>query len=531
MFDQEKYPWLKSKGYLHLTPRINLFVAHREIIKKVTNPNYMSTYSFFPLLHSVIKERRYRRDPENGNKRSHTKIKSGQKVKNVKVRPLHYATHMDSIIFAYYAHILTEKYEEVLKKTQGLGECIIAYRRIKHPTEKGNKNTIHFAHEVFEEIKKRALYEPVAVLKFDITSFFNHMDHGILKSKWMSLFAINGKLPNHHFNVFKAATQFSYILKDDFRLPPSEKKNARRNGFDERRLSEIRNKHGIHSFFASVKEFRQAIKSKQLRVYKFPFRNAEGRIVGIPQGLPISAVLANLYLMDFDLEMLRRIERINGFYRRYSDDIIVICKPSEAAGLSKETRRLIKDDSRVEISEEKTERFLFKNEVTSNGENKLVSIKVDDVGLWKVGIPLTYLGFDFFGHRTSIKAANLAKFYRRIIVSARRKCKYAVSVSRKSPGNKPVIFSRQLYKLYTHRSLSKMTLEKRNNRIIADGKGGFKLKSVVTNRKFKSNFLTYIDKAARIMNEPKMKRQVRKRRLVLNKAISKNLNKQLSRYD
>src|SRR5437879_1445700 len=101
MFDQEKYPWLKSKGYIHLTPKMDVIKNHREIIQKVTNKDYVTTYSFFPLLHSVIKERRYKVDPKNANKRSHTKIERGQRVRNAKKRPLHYATHMDALIFAY----------------------------------------------------------------------------------------------------------------------------------------------------------------------------------------------------------------------------------------------------------------------------------------------------------------------------------------------------------------------------------------------------------------------------------------------
>ncbi|HEX8015252.1 MAG TPA: reverse transcriptase domain-containing protein, partial [Flavobacterium sp.] len=47
---------------------------------------------------------------------------------------------------------------------------------------------------------------------------------------------------------------------------------------------------------------------------------------GIPQGLPISAVLANLYLFDFDLDIVNRwVKPHNVYYRRYSDDIFIVC--------------------------------------------------------------------------------------------------------------------------------------------------------------------------------------------------------------
>ena len=53
--------------------------------------------------------------------------------------------------------------------------------------------------------------------------------------------------------------------------------------------------------------------------------NKEKIQVGIPQGLPISAVLANLYLLDFDKNILDKVVKgKGGFYRRYSDDIIII---------------------------------------------------------------------------------------------------------------------------------------------------------------------------------------------------------------
>ena len=45
---------------------------------------------------------------------------------------------------------------------------------------------------------------------------------------------------------------------------------------------------------------------------------------GIPQGCPISDVLANLYLLEFDTQMVNELAKVSGSYRRYSDDIIVI---------------------------------------------------------------------------------------------------------------------------------------------------------------------------------------------------------------
>ena len=54
---------------------------------------------------------------------------------------------------------------------------------------------------------------------------------------------------------------------------------------------------------------------------------------GIPQGLPISNILAALYFRNID----RSFKNKNNFYyQRYVDDIIVICKKSEAEEISKD---------------------------------------------------------------------------------------------------------------------------------------------------------------------------------------------------
>lgn len=50
---------------------------------------------------------------------------------------------------------------------------------------------------------------------------------------------------------------------------------------------------------------------------------------GIPQGTPISDILANIYLIDFDVRLARWARKMNGLVFRYSDDIIVIL-PREA---------------------------------------------------------------------------------------------------------------------------------------------------------------------------------------------------------
>ena len=124
--------WFKIKGYYHISPQTGGTWSHfKSIEKKISNINFVSTYAFYPLLHTVIKERKYKKIPEGNGKRAHSFIDSNGKIKkNVKERPLHYANHFDALIMAYYADKLQKLYEVELKKNVELFKSITAYRKI-----------------------------------------------------------------------------------------------------------------------------------------------------------------------------------------------------------------------------------------------------------------------------------------------------------------------------------------------------------------------------------------------------------------
>lgn len=527
-----KHPWLKNKRYLHVTPQIDTKANEHNLLARIKNTSYISKYAFFPLIYSEIKERRYKKsllDPQN--KRKHSFKKDGLTIKNAKKRPLHYATHMDALIFGYYAHQLQSIYDKLLE-SKDLSECIIAYRKIKIEGSDKGKSTIHFAHELFQEIKKRSENKCI-VLKLDIKSFFNELDHGKLKSDWIKLLDKGDKLPADHYNVYKAATRFSYILKDDLRISP---KYGKRTGFDEKKLAKIRNTTGNHCFFESITEFRNKIKNGDLKLYKLPF----GSKKGIPQGLAISAVLANLYLLEFDLKILAKVvDELKGYYRRYSDDIIIVCRPEEANVIENFVLDAIRD-SKLEISPDKRETFLFKKKMFSKGRERIVCTKIGKEE--QQNTPLTYLGFEFYGYKTLIKSANLSKFYRRMILAVKRRAKRATAISRNLPGTTPVIFKRQLYRLYTKQSLNDKVAPKRLKSLEKNDKNLFKL--VVTDEekspkktqkkhkvKRKSNYLSYVRRVSFIMNNDQIKRQIRNHRKVFNAAIKKHLSKGQERLD
>jgi hypothetical protein len=523
-----KPSWLKNRGYLHVTPKIDVYNCESEILGKVKNENFVARHGFFPLIHTIIKERKYKRHPENKKIRGHSHFIKGRNIKSTKLRPLHYSTHIDSMIFGYYADLLLKAYEIELENHVGLDNSIIAYRKI--PIE-GNKrivgdqevpskgkSTIHFANEAFDEIKQRSK-DGCAVLLFDIKSFFSELDHNKLKQVWTDLLDVP-RLNRAHFNVFKAATDFSYILLDDLRI--NQNNQNRKSGFDEKKLSYLRKTKGVECFYESVEQFKEEIKNKTIKVYKHPF--VKNKIpVGIPQGLPISAVLANLYLLPFDINIYDKVVvNLNGYYRRYSDDILIICKPDEVEDIKREVNEAIKERS-LKISEEKTETFLFRELYNGPKTKRLTSIRVYK-DWYSFGIPLTYLGFEFYGYKKLIKSTNLAKFYRRIIYSVKRKAKRAIKISNKV-GTPPTIFRGRLMKLYSCEKLDAKKIYKKRKKLVKNHLGEYNFEfSQVTNIK-KSNYFSYVRRASKIMNQPEINKQVRKHRIIFNKAISKHSNK------
>jgi hypothetical protein len=520
----ERPPWLKGRGYLHITPKIDVYKRYAEIYTKVHDETFVAEHGFFPLIHSVIKERKFKKIP-NGVGRAHSYKKGDEYKKTAKLRPLHYATHIDALIYGCYAEKLLKLYEVELQNYPGLTDCVIAYRKIEvddpdndENDELPGKSTIHFAHEAFEEIKKRSV-DGCVVLMFDIKSFFSELNHQKLKKAWCDLLKVE-KLDPAHFNVFKAATNFRYILKDELRINPS--KTGRRSGFDEKKLASIRKYEGIEAFFSSIDDFKKAIKNKTLKVYKHPFMK-DNRPVGIPQGLPISAVLANLYLLEFDKAILDKIvNNSDGFYRRYSDDIMIVCKPNEADDIEKFILNEIKD-SKVEISEDKTEKYLFQHEQISPRINRITTTLISH-GKTKIGKPLTYLGFEFYGYRTLIKSANLAKYYRRMISSVSRKAGRARKISERSDTT-PAIFPRQLRKIYNNVNLNKEKVYRKRKMLVKNEQGFYSFTFKKIPIKSGSNYFSYTKRASLIMAQPQINGQVRNHKIIFYASMAKHLKK------
>lgn len=529
---KRKPDWLQSKGYIHLTPSLSMDKNWRSYYHKITSTNYISKYAFYPLMHRIIKERKYKKpDPKKhiGTVRAHSHklIENNKAEKSIKKRPLHYASHFDALIYSYYADVLGKLYEVKLRGDSELNSAVLAYRRI--PISESNikgKSNIHFANEVFNEIKNRVEMEgSISVLAIDLKSFFSTLSHSLLYKSWANLLD-KEFLPSDHSNVFKACTNFSYVLYNDLKRKDNKK-------FDESKLAKIRKNKGYKCFFESNEDFRKEINEGRLPIYKNPFRRTDEHtgkkeMIGIPQGLPISAVLANLYLLDFDKHILEGVsKKFGAHYRRYSDDILILCNPSKTDEIESYINELILK-YKIKISQDKTERFLFKKVVyNKKEESRTTAIKLT-ANRCLIDCPLTYLGFEFRGYNTLIKATNIAKYYRRIIGIIKRRARRAKKLSLHNPNIPNAIYMNQIKKLYNsplknvNKTEIKQVFRKKYSLVIND-RGDFIFDHFDAEIKNHSNYISYIKRCKREFNSNTFSLQLRKKRQIIGQAINRHL--------
>ena len=259
----------------------------------------------------------------------------------------------------------------------------------------------------------------------------------------------------------------------------------------------------FNSYFINSKEFRDKIAKKNL-ILKHKPKNKDEILKGIPQGTPISAFLANLYLLEFDKFIVEElVKKENCFYRRYSDDIAIIFNSFE--DFEKMSIEIVNKISEfplsLKINQQKTvvSKFSKKNGILKSITKTELSEKYTEHN------SLKYLGFEFDGNKVLLKPTSLSKFYREMKMSIRRKANRANSAIRynkKYPKRKKKdtkIYLTKLYRRFTH----------------------------LGKNKAKSNYLTYVDRASieiypnlKGKNNP-IRKQVSKAWSIFRKSIRK----------
>lgn len=425
-YDQQNHKYLK-KGYLHFDNRI-WFPDFQEAFKKfILNPRNVSIHAFLPFLQVIVKTKRIK----NREKRHKRKVE-------FKERPISYAAHFDALIYSFYSSLLSEKYERFIR-ANNLDENILAYRSLE-------KCNIDFANDVFQFIEKQSSSVAIAL---DIKGFFDNLSHEILKANWLRVLNYGEsksvtQLPYDQFQVFRSLTRFSFVDKTELQtLLGLHDKKARRLKLQR---------------FCDISEFRSKVRDAESPILKHnsnPF--------GIPQGSPMSAVLSNIYMIDYDQIISKKSKEIGFCYRRYCDDIIVVCKLEDFDSV----KQLLYDEIKkiqLSIQPEKEEvvHFVRKKEALRGySDSTLEKFK-----------NLQYLGFDFNGKNRYIRSSSLSRYHRRMKGGARQTVKRAYG--NRGRGNK--VFRYGLYDRFTHL-------------------GG-------------QNFITYAHRAAKIMESSTIRKQI-----------------------
>lgn len=380
----------KDKYYTHFDVKKH----HKDYENRVENVAWVSKHGFYPFIHFSMKFNKYTNDPQ------------GKKYIKSKERDIFYAAHIDRYIYEYYGNRLNNKYNRYLKMN-GISRVSTAYRNCTP-----GKCNIDFAKEVFEFIVK---CEAAYIYVGDFTKFFDNLDHKYLKGKIKSVVG-EESLDAADYAIYKNLTRFSYIEADDIE---HETGMLRRDMRD------------LEKYFETA-EF-QAVKRKHLKKNTKDYQ--------IPQGSSISAVYANVYMVDFDKKINDFITAHKGMYRRYCDDIIMVIPMSEDNLLRGEDKKItdfvyrVRDEiPRLDLNPEKTEHFFYENGVLEKimGESNLIN----------------YLGFTFDGKNVRIRDKSLFKFYCRAYRKI-KKVKEAMDERSFNAGRKAI------YKSYTHLGVKK----------------------------------------------------------------------------
>ena len=369
--------WALTRDKLKTYPHFDAPLSIDQATALVTDPSRVRSHAFYPLL--LFREEWW---PFG------RKAKSDEK----KSRKIRYAARGDAYIYSYYRHLLSQAYERRLADL-GISDSIIAYRKISCAPHGGGKCNIHFADEAFSAVARLGNCCAVAL---DISKFFESIDHQRLKRVWCGLLGVE-RLPDDHWAVFKAITRYAEVDRDLV---------YERLGFAHRRRAGgweySKSKRDMPLQLCSPLDFRRKIASTDGLI--MPNKNA----CGIPQGAPLSDLLANAYLMDFDSEMVRFVSDRGGIYLRYSDDILIVLPGDGRAGRGARTfaSRLIEQaGDRLLIKPEKSSTVVFR------AENGRVTYRCVQ-GRRCNG--LEYLGFRFDGTYVYLRDSTLANLNRKM---------------------------------------------------------------------------------------------------------------------
>ena len=487
MKEKKEHPWIKLKRY----PHIGFPIERKDIPKLesyITDPSKIAKHSFLPFLHRTIMQRKFRPDNSGLKNKSNKRIREKSKPK---AREIHFAGHFDAQIYGYYSFLLSTKYNELLK-TKSFNKSVVAYRKMAIEGKKDKyKCNVDFALETFQFIKSKK-EQDLTVIVADVTKFFDSLDHKILKQRWAQVWNDGKALPKDHYRVYKSLIKMRYV-NEDLLFRNYKDKIWVSTGTENNPNQKLKKQKSIQS-----KHFLKRNNAIAYCDEKTFFKNSINLISksskkeGIPQGTALSATLANIYMLDFDQEVQDFIDskEVNGFYQRYSDDLIIVVPRKKQAEAISKIRSLIKDKVKLEIHADKTKVYHFQS---VNGQFE--GHEVDEITSEQKNKKLEYLGFEYDGERVLIKTAGYSKYQR----SLKRSFKRATSLAINAKSVDDKIHKGALYKRFTYKGAKRRMIHNKNTKTFRYDWG---------------NYLSYVEKAnstfSSFNNGNQIKRQSRK---------------------
>lgn len=434
--DRNKY----ARNYAHFDKKVSL----KNVFDYIKVPDNIKKHGFYPFIHYEKKIRKYVK--ENGEKR----IK-------IKLRNLCYSAHIDRYIYSYYGYLINQKYNDYVKE-HDIDTVTVAYRDNLH------KSNINFAKEAFDFIKES---KECFIIIGDFSDFFDKLDHQYLKKRLCTVLECD-KLPDDYYAVFKNITKFSIWKLED--------------------ILEI---NGLTNNAVNIKKLNRKNKvltANQFKKFKSKCVKKNKHNYGIPQGSAISAVLANVYMIEFDEKINELVKSKEGLYMRYSDDFIIVLPHLNEKEINNEIKNIkfiVNSIPNLILQKEKTKKYKYRLGDLKNCNSQIESNKDE----------IDYLGFTFDGKNITIRDRAVSKYYYKMY----RKLNTIV----KNNGY-----------TYKHKRISAKDLYKKYSI-----KGAY----VTDKTKYKEgNFLTYVKRAERIFGKDEaISRKTRRHMLKIRRVLDK----------